>query len=493
MSSSAPRPHSRGTFAAIGMAFAAVASLQSLLIPVVGVIGDDLGADAVGVTWTLTAWLITAAVATPLLGRAGDLVGRRRMFMLALIAVAAGSVLAAFAPTLTVLILARVLQGLGGAIFPLGFGLVRDAFAAERVPATIGALSAVMAVGSGLGTVIAGPLSAIVGWRGLFALPLVLAAAALVLTMRGMPESATQPGVRVNVPAALLLSGWLVALLLPLSSGSQWGWGSPLVIGLLMLAAILAAAWVLVELRSHTPLVDMRMMRTPAVWTTNLTALLTGAGMFGIWAFLPRLAETPTSTGFGLGATVSAAGLIMLPMLVTMAAVGFVMGPLSRLLPFRALLVIGALVSAGASVSIALFHSDATQLAIAAAALGLGTGLTTSATPNIIVQSVPPEQTGIATGMNANVRTIGGALGTTLFSTIVASSGVGAGVGAGAGAVSGAGLPAESGYVAAFLAGGALAAAGAIAPLLARSRRSRPAARAIPVVESPLAEPAEVA
>ena len=460
MSSLDASPRPRLTFAAVAVGFAAVASLQSLLIPVLSVIGGELGADPIGLTWILTVWLITAAVATPLLGRAGDLIGRRRMFLLALGAVAIGSVLAAFAPTLGIMLFARVLQGLGGAVFPLGFGLVRDAFPAARVPAVIGALSAIMAVGSGLGTVIAGPLSLVIGWRGLFVLPLLLTTAALVITFRGMDETAKQPGVRLNGLAAVLLSSWLVALLLPLSAGNLWGWNSPLTLGLLVLAVVLAAAWVMVELRSKSPLVDMRMMRLPAVWSTNLTALLTGAAMFGIWAFLPRLAETPAASGFGLGASVSVAGLIMLPMLVTMASVGFVAGPLSRVLPFAAQLTIGALLSAGAALSIAMFHDNAVQLAVAAAALGLGTGLVTSSTPNLIVRSVPASQTGIATGMNANIRTIGGALGTTVFSAVVASSAIGV-------------QPTEGGFVTAFIVGAGLATAGAIVPVLARPRRIR--------------------
>lgn len=474
-------PSTRITFIAVATSFSAVASLQSLIIPVLTTIGSDIGADAVGQTWMLTAWLIAAAVATPLLGRAGDLVGRRRMYLLALGAVALGSVLSAFAPNLTVMLIARVLQGLGGAVFPLGFGLIRDAFPPARLAGAIGALSAIMAVGSGLGTVIAGPVSTVIGWRGLFALPLALALLGLVFGYRGLVRSSVRSSGRLNVSAAVLLSGWLVALLLPLSSGNQWGWGSPLVLGLFVAAAVLAAAWVMVELRSRTPLVDMRVMRLPAVWTTNLTALLTGAAMFGAWAYLPRLAETPTSTGYGLGVDASTAGLIMLPMLVAMASVGFVAGPLSRVLPFGAQLTIGALLSAAALFSIALFHDHALQLAAAAASLGLGTGLVTSSTPNLIVRSVPGDQVGIATGMNANIRTIGGAIGTTVF-----AAAIGATLGA-------AGLPAESGYVTAFVIGGVLAVAGGVVPFLARPRAVRPAARAIPVVESPLEEIAEAA
>jgi len=465
----------------VATSFTAVASLQSLIIPVLSTIGADLGADAVGQTWMLTAWLISAAVATPLLGRAGDLVGRRRMYLLALGAVAIGSLLSAFAPNLTVMLFARVLQGLGAAVFPLGFGLVRDAFPSARLAGAIGGLSAIMAVGSGLGTVIAGPVSAVIGWRGLFALPLVLAATGLALGYFGLSRTTTRATGRINVLAAVLLSGWLVALLLPLSSGNQWGWGSPIVLTLFVVAAILASAWVAVELRSRNPLVDMKIMRLPAVWTTNVTALLTGAAMFGVWAYLPRLAETPTSSGYGLGVDASTAGLIMLPMLVTMASVGFVAGPLSRVLPFAAQLTLGAFLSALASLGIAFLHGNVWTLAAAAAVLGLGTGLVTSSTPNLIVRSVPADQVGIATGMNANIRTIGGAIGTTVF-----AAAIGATLGA-------AGLPAESGYVAAFVIGAILAVIGGLAPFLGRTRPVRPEARAIPVIESPLEEIAEAA
>ena len=475
--STLPTPvRTRITFIAVATSFAAVSSMQSLLIPVLSIVGADLHADAVGLTWTLTAWLIAAAVATPLLGRAGDLIGRRRMYLLALTGVAVGSILAAFAPNLTVMLVARVLQGLGGAVFPLGFGLVRDVFPAKRIPTAIGALSAIMAVGSGLGTVIAGPISAAIGWRGLFLLPLVLALTGLVLGARGMVESGIRTAGRIHALPAVLLSGWLVALLLPLSAGNLWGWSSPITLGLFAVAAVLAVVWVMVELRSDSPLVDMRMMRLPAIWTTNVTAILTGAAMFGAWAYLPRIVEAPAADGFGLGGTASLAGLIMLPMLVTMASVGFVAGPLSKVLPFKAQLVIGALVSSAGVLSVALFHGSAVQLAVAAGLLGLGTGLATAATPNLIVRAVRADQVGIATGMNANIRTIGGALGTTVYAAAIGAS---AAVG---------GAPPESGYVTAFVIGATLAAAAAIPPLVNRSRELRPATSPVPVMETALVE-----
>jgi MFS family permease len=203
----------------------------------------------------ITAWFISAAVATPILGRVGDLIGRRRTFLIALGAIAVGSILATLAPSLVVLIIARVIQGAGGAIFPLAFGLARDAFEPKRVAAIIGALSAIIAVGSGLGTVLAGPVTDLFGWRGLFMVPLVLTIVGGILAIIALPASTARGTGRINALSALLLSGWLVALLLPLSNGPEWGWASPAVVVLLAVALVLLIAWIVHESRTRSPLV----------------------------------------------------------------------------------------------------------------------------------------------------------------------------------------------------------------------------------------------
>jgi MFS family permease len=474
MSVSPSSPASRFTLVALGISIASFASLQSLLVPVLPIMQTDLRTDTAGITWALTIWLITAAVATPLLGRVGDIAGKRRTFLLALASIALGSVIAAVAPNLGVLLAGRVLQGLGGAIFPLAFGLIRDTFPAARVAGAIGALSAIMAVGSGLGTVMAGPLATVLTWRGLFLIPLAGVVVGAILVIVGVPDNGARAEGRINIPAAILLSGWLVALLLPLSTGTTWGWTSPVVIGLFALAVVLFTAWLLVELRSATPLVDMRMMRLPGVWNTNLAAVLVGAAMFGVWAYFARFLQEPTSTGYGFGATVGESGLVMLPMLVLMAVVGFFVGPITRVLTARVQVVIGTLLIAGATASMGLFHDTIAEMAVAAAIFGLGMGAAYAAMTNLIVQSVPPTQTGIASGMNANLRTIGSSIGVALSTAIVTGS---------AGGVSG--EPTEAGYTTAFVVLGVLALGATVVTFVARPRRLRAVAPA-PIAESPL-------
>ena len=413
------------TFAVLSLCVGAFATLQNLVVPVLPVIQDDFTTSTAGVTWTMTAWLIAAAVATPLLGRVGDMVGRRRVLLISLVGVMVGSVLAAFAPNLEVLIAARIIQGMGGAMFPLAFGLLRDVFPRDRVPSAIGAMSAVIAIGGGIGAVLAGPLSTVIGWRGLFLVPLLLSVPGLVLARMLVPESPERSPGRLNIPAALLLSGWLVALLLPLSDGNAWGWNSPLVIGLFALAVVLLVSWIVVEWRADQPLVDIRTMISPAIWPMNVAAVLIGAVMFSVFAYFPRFVQVPTSTGYGLGATVAESGLLTLPMLATMAVAGFLSGPLGRVIGFRAQIAGASGLIVISTIALAFIHATTWQVAIAGAVFGFGLGLVYSAITSVVVQSVKPTETGVASGMNANLRTIGSSLGVTIMTAIVAGSSMG--------------------------------------------------------------------
>ena len=470
------RFHPARTFAILALSVGSFATLQSLVVPVLPVMQRDLGTTTSGATWTMTAWLISAAVATPLLGRVGDMVGKRRILVLALLAVALGSVVASLAPTIGVLIAARVIQGVGGAMFPLAFGIVREAFPPHRLPSSIGALASVIAIGGGLGTVLAGPLADVLGWRGLFLAPVVFTVTAAVLAFVFIPESETRAPGGVNPWAAILLSGWLVALLLPLSTAGQWGWGSPLVIGLLALAAVLLAGWIVVELRSRQPLVDMRMMRLPGVWAMNTAAVFIGASMFAVFSFFPRFVQIPATTGYGLGASVSGSGLLMLPMLVTMAVTGFLSGPLARYVGFRTQVIVASSIIAVSSVSIGLFHATLLEVAVEAGVFGLGLGFVYAAISSVVVQSVPPIPTGIASGMNTNLRTVGSAIGAALMTAMVtASTGPN-------------GLAAESGYTDGFVTAGVLAlGAVAVTVLSAVERKPRPRPETVvPMVETVL-------
>ena len=428
------------TFAVLSVGVGAFALLQSLVIPVLTTIQGDLHTSQDTVTWVLTAYLLSASVMTPILGRVGDMVGKERVFVATLVALAAGSLLAAVASSVTVMIVARVIQGFGGGIVPVAFGIIRDEFPREKVTGAVGVLASLTAVGAGLGVVLAGPIVNALNYHWLFWLPMILTIIAMVAAVLFVPESPVRSPGRISWLPAVLLSAWLVALLVALSEAPAWGWGSARVIGLIVAAVVLAAAWVASELRTATPLIDMKMMRLPAVWTSNLVALLIGVGMYATFAFMPEFVQTPKLAGYGFGASITMSGLMMLPSTVTMFITGMFAGRLTRVLGGKVLVFAGCLIGAASMAILAFAHHAEWEIFVSNAIMGVGFGLAFSAMSALVVSAVPSSQTGVASGMNTNIRTIGGSIGSAVMASIVTSS------------LEASGFPKESGYTIGFAA-----------------------------------------
>ncbi|MCW2748202.1 MAG: transporter, partial [Nocardioidaceae bacterium] len=267
MASSTNRSHYQLTFVVLAVSVSAFALLQSLVTPVLAEIQVELNTDQTTVTWVLTAYLLSASIFTPIIGRIGDKVGKERMLVVALAALAIGSLIAALATSIGPMIAARVIQGVGGGVLPLAFGIIRDEFPDEKVPGAVGFVASLSAVGAGVGIVLAGPIVSALSYHWLFWLPMIVTAVAAVAAYVVIPESPVRTAGKISVLPAVLLSGWLVALLLALSQGNSWGWGSSKTLGLIALAVVIAILWIYVENRSESPLIDMDMMRLPAVWT----------------------------------------------------------------------------------------------------------------------------------------------------------------------------------------------------------------------------------
>lgn len=458
------------TFLLLAVGAGAFSMLQSLLNPVLPTIQADLQTTQSAVVWIVIAWLLAAAVATPIFGKVGDMIGKTRALVWSLAAVALGSLIAALAPTIELVILGRIVQGLGGAAFPLSFGIVRDEFPAERVPSAVGWLSAVIAVGGGIGTVLAGPVVDLLGWRWLLWLPMIVVGLTTIFAHFYLPAAPVRAKGSINWLAAALLAGWLVTLLTPLTLGSRWGWTSPAVLGLFAVAVALFVLWLTVELHTANPVIDMRVMRLDGVWNSNLVAFLFGANMFAVWAFLPQLVQVPSEAGYGFGATVTEAGWVMLPMLVTMALAGIVSGRLARIVNLRWQITTASLVIAASTLAIAFVHQELWELSLLSGVFGIGLGVAYSAMTSIIVQSAPASQTGVAIGMNSNIRMIGGAFGTAIMTAIVTAEHQPSGV------------PVESGFVTGFVLFGIVAVLAALVALLLPTTAHQREERSVPVV-----------
>ncbi len=451
----APSPHRtdyRITFVVLCLGVASFSLLQSMVNPVLPTIEAALDTDQATVTWVLTAYLLSASVFTPIIGRVGDKVGKERMLVAALAALAVGSLLAAMATSIGVLILARVVQGVGGGVLPLTFGIIRDEFPRDKVAGAVGTAAALLAVGGGVGLVIAGPVVDALSYHWLFWIPMAMTIVATVATAFYIPESPERAPGRINVGTALLLSAWLVALLLGVSQGHTWGWSSGRVIGLFVAAAVLLPTWVVAESRSADPLVDMTMMRIPTVWTVNLVALLFGAGMYSMFAFLPQFLQTPEAAGYGFGASVTESGLLLLPQTVASFVAGVLAGRLAHRFGSKRLLVVGATLTAVGTLGLTLAHGSVWLVLVETTVLGLAFGLAFAAMSNLVVDAVPQSQTGVASGMNTNIRTVGGAIGSAVLASVVTSG------------AQPTGLPVEAGYTHGF---GVLAATSGLAAVVA--------------------------
>jgi EmrB/QacA subfamily drug resistance transporter len=416
------KSNARVTFLVLALAGTGYALLQSLVIPVLPTIQAALHTSEANVTWVLTAYLLAASVFTPIAGRFGDMWGKRKVFLFCIIAFAAGCGISAVAGSLAVMIVGRVVQGIGGGLIPLAFGIIRDEMAPEKVAGAVGLIAALTAVGVGLGLVLAGPIVDNLSWRWLFWSPMALLLVTTVVAFIVLPESPERVAGRVNWLAAGLLCAWLVALLLPVSEAPVWGWGSTRVIGLLITSAILAAAWVTVERRAAQPLIDLRMMRIPVVWTAGLVALLLGVGMYAVFAFLPQMLQTPKSTGYGFGASITESGLLLLPNCAGSFIMGALCGRLTLRHGGRKLLLVGNAVGVVAFLMLVFARSQEWEIAVAETLMGAGFGLAFAAMSNLIVQGVPLSQTGVASGTNTNIRTIGGSIGAAIMTSIVAGS-----------------------------------------------------------------------
>jgi EmrB/QacA subfamily drug resistance transporter len=465
-----PRQHYNITLAILIAAGIAFALQQTMVVPALPALARELDTTTSWATWLLTGFLLSASVLTPILGKLGDQHGKERLLVISLSIFFVGSVAAIFAPNIWVLIVCRVVQGAGGAVFPLSFAIIKDEFPPEKVGAAVGAVSAVFAVGGGLGLVLSGVLIDYLSWRWLFVVGGAAVGAAVFLVHRFVPESPIKTPSRLDLKGALLLSGGLLSLLLSLTEGESWGWTSAPTLALFAGAALLLLAWGAVELRVAEPMVDMRMLANRPVLFANITGFIAGFAMFGAFILVPTLVETPTGlpdrlarlVDYGLGASATTTGLYLLPGALT----GFVSGPLAGMLGKRYgprwPLALGMLLGATGVATLAEWHDEPWQIVVGMLVLGFGLPFTFAAMAKIIVDSVRPSETGVATGMNTVMRTVGGVVGGQAGAAVLTADTIGA-----------TSIPAESAFVTAFWISAAAAAIGAALALFARPRRPR--------------------
>ena len=423
------RQHYNVTLAILTLAGIAFALQQTMVIPALPTLQRELHTTTTWVTWVLTVFLLVASVATPILGKLGDQYGKERLLVISLAIFFIGSVGAAAAWNIWVLIGWRAVQGAGAAVFPLSYGIIRDEFPPEKVGVAIGLVSAVFGIGGGFGIVLSGVIVDHVSWRWLFIVGAVGIGVALVLVHRFIPESPIKTPSRVDYIGATLMSGGLIAMLVALTEGEHWGWTSQRTLGLAAAAVILLFAWGIAELHVDEPMVDMRMLARREILFTNITALIAGFAMFGTFVLVPIFVQTPHglsasvqhAVDYGFDASATKAGLYLLPSSVALLFAGPLAGLIGRKTGFKWPLAAGMLFVSISAASLAEWHDKPWQILVAMPVLGVGVGFAFAAMATLITEAVRPTETGVATGMNTVMRTVGGVVGGQVGAALLAA------------------------------------------------------------------------
>ncbi|GAA0602609.1 MFS transporter [Kutzneria viridogrisea] len=412
----AARPTVRGgaLLTAMSVTVLAYSLTQTMLVPTTTVLQHALNTTATWAAWAvLSAPLLASAVLTPLIGKLGDFHGKRRVLLWVLAVFLLGTLGGLVAWDIGSLIAFRAVQGVSLGVLPLVFGIVKESLPADRVTHGLALTSGLVGGAAGLGLVLGGLLVDLLSWRWLFAVSAVLVTAALVLVARSVPESPHRPGGRLDVPGAVLLALGIGGLLLALTLGPTLGWGSAWVLGLFALAVLGLAAFLVVERRSTSPLVDPEVLVDRPVLWIHLAALSLGAAQFVLYVLVPKIAQT----GFGTGVTV--AGLIMLPGTLVMLPASWLAVRLGE----RTSLAAGLGCVAAAAGLLALWNGQVWHLVVFYLVASVGFGLVMAVLPRLVTGSVPHDRVATANGVNTVARTAGGAVGSQLAAAILVSGG----------------------------------------------------------------------
>ncbi|MGU3292703.1 MFS transporter [Williamsia sp. M5A3_1d] len=435
----------------LALAGIVVSLMQTLLIPIIPQLPTLLEAKPSDTSWVITATLLAGAVSTPIVGRLGDMFGKRRMLLISVVSLIVGSVIGALSGSLIPLIIGRVLQGLSAGVVPLGISILRDVLPKERLGSATAMISASLGVGGALGL----PISAVIAdnfdWHMLFWVSTVLGGVVLVLIAVVLPESQVRTGGSFDHVGAVTLSTALVGLLLAISKGGDWGWTGRLTLAMFALAAAAFAVWALWELRTPRPLVDLRVTVGRQVLLTNLAAVVFGVAMFAMSLVFPQMLQLPESTGYGLGKSLLVVGLVMAPSGFVMMLVSPISARISASMGPRVTLMAGAVVVAGAYILAALTLTSLWEFVLVSILIGAGIGLAYGAMPALIMGAVPATETAAANSLNTLMRSVGTSFASAIAGVVLAGMTLSDGL-----------TPSENAFKVVLL----IAAAGAIAALV---------------------------
>ncbi|GAA4482175.1 MFS transporter [Rhodococcus olei] len=404
----------------------AVSLMQTIVVPLLPEFPHLLHTTAGGAAWLVTANLIAGAVCAPVLGRLGDMYGKRRLLLVALAMMVVGSVLGTVSNQFTVILVARALQGAAMGVVPLGISIMRDELPDDRVGGGIALMSSTLGAGGAIGLPLTGVVAENLSWHWLFGGAAALGLVEMIAIWWVVPESPVRSGGRFDVVGALGLSAALVCLLLAITQGNGWGWVSAPVLGLFAGAALLFLAWGCYELRlappghpdpDRQPLVDLRVSARRQVLLTNIASVLVGFAMFTSFMVSAQIFQAPDATGYGFGMSLTLSGIALLPGGLMMIAFAPVTAQLSRRRGPRVAFLVGAVILMVANLVRTVSPHLLIVIVVATMVTSIGAALAYGSIPALIMRAVPVSETAAANSLNALARS----LGTSTCSAVVAA------------------------------------------------------------------------
>jgi MFS family permease len=398
-----------------------VALCGTIIVPIMPEITHDMDTSLTAVSWSLTATTLASAVSVPLMGRLGDMYGKRKLLLVALCAAVAGSLICALSGDIATLIAGRTVLGLSNAAIPLGISLLSELLPPDQESSGIALISAMLGIGGALGLPLAGAVAGNFDYHLLFWLTGAVSLIATVGVLIVVPESRIRAPGRLDLIGSVILAVTLTALLLPLAQGSSWGWGSPLTLGLVSVSLLLAVALVRFELRHDSPTVDVRAAAKRPILLTNIATVLVGFSLFASFVGTAAYVQAPEATGYGFGVSVFIGGLAMLPGGLMMLFISpFAARVIDRYGAKLTLLVGCAIIAFGFLLRIFVYQTI-WLVVLGATVGGVGSAIAYAAMPKLILQATVPEEKAAANGLNALARYLGNALASAAGAGVQAS------------------------------------------------------------------------
>jgi MFS family permease len=397
------------------------AFMQTLVTPIIPELPHLLDSVPTDTSWVLTSTLLAAAIATPITGRLGDMYGKRRIVLVLLAIMTAGSVIAALSDSVIPMIVGRSLQGIGLGVISLGISILRDVIHPKNLGGAVALVSATLGIGGAIGLPVAALIADNFSWHYLFWLATVLSLVALAVVFWIVPVSTLRTAGRFDFVGAVGLAVGLVGILLGVSKGTEWGWSSPGILALLIGGLAVLLAWGVFELRTPHALIDLRVAARRPVLLTNLASISVGFAFFITSAALPILLQAPTTTGVAFGLPLLAASLCLMPLGIVMFFTSPYAARLSSARGPRTSLILGSSILAATFGAAIFLTGEVWHIVLISTLVGLGVGFAYAAMPTLIMNAVPPSETAASNGLNSVMRTLGSTVAATIVGVILST------------------------------------------------------------------------